>query len=447
MIMNFSVENYMSFLEEQKITFEHEYNKANIFKNNTIFEFNENKKKKAILNGAIIFGANAAGKSNVVNAINTMKNYFNKSLKFDRKEDISVKLNSFKFVKNQSNEIQFNIEFMNEIENKYYKIHYQFSINPKTSIVEREKLSYRTVLKTTLSNEVVVFLRDKNKIIDSSGEIELIVNKIKQENIEFKLFLTLLNFDINPSYFEDEICTLSYKIIKSCGESINNDLIFSNETNNLGDFYEEISINSAFKEYILKSLYEYDFALVDFTIQDITEEFIESLKNNGILGNLSDEEKVRILNNFREQKKYKVDSIHQVNNESYPLPLAAESAGTKKFLSHSLKIYESILKNRIYITDEFDSHYHHFIQEGIIRSFIYQDDRNSKTQFLIITHNPLLITQKYFAKEQICFVEKDRRTQESKIYSLKDFPNVSYNNHNWLNLYLEGRIGAVPEVF
>jgi hypothetical protein len=207
-------------------------------------------------------------------------------------------------------------------------------------------------------------------------------------------------------------------------------------------FIEALNNNPDFKKYIVTNLYKFDFAVNDFEIQDISEEFLDSLIKGGLLENA--DENVKKL--FTQLKKYKISTIHNVSTKEYKLPMADESAGTKKFLNHSLRIYESILMEKIYVSDEFDSNYHIFLQEGIIRNFV-EPETPTKTQFLLITHNPLLLNKTFFSKEQIYFVEKDRVKQNSQIFSLKDFNGISYNNHNWSNLYLSGRIGAVPEVF
>lgn len=442
MLLKFSVENFLSFYDRQEISFDHEYNSANAFKNNTIFEYKDNKKKRAVLNGGIIFGPNAAGKSNLSNALSQMRKYYLDSIKFDKKNDLTLRLKGFEFVENKKKPITFSVEFMECIGGNYYKIIYSFSINCNSHLVENESLSYQKVLKTTLSNEVIIFERTRDIIENFSKDIKEIINKIKQENLKHKLVLSLLNFDINESFFKNDIATTTYKIIEVCGNSIEKNLVFSHDdqTHSMDEFIEGINTNPKFKEYILSSLYKFDFALTDFEIQDITDEFIDSLINSHYFENVNRD---KLTSQF---KKYKVNTIHNVNNKEYKLPIGDESAGTKKFLYHSLKIYESILMEKMYISDEFDSHYHIYLQEGIIKNFIYQESQ-SKTQFLLITHNPLLLDNSFFSKEQVYFVDKDRFNQNSQIFSLKEFNNVSYNNHNWLHLYLDGRLGAVPEVF
>lgn len=443
MILKFGVENFFSFYEKQEISFDHEYNSASIYKNNTIFEYKDNKKKRAVLNGAIILGANAAGKSNIVYALSQMNTYYLDSIKFDKTADVSLRIQEFAFLDKNDRPIVFEIEFMENIDQDFYKIKYKFSINHKSFIVEDEILSYQKVLKSTLSPEKIIFERTKNSIENNPEEINNIINKIKQENIKYKLVLSLINFDINETFFNNEISTLSFRIAELCGLSLGKNLVISNDTTNRNDFIEQLDANPKFKEYILMNLYKFDFALTDFEVQDISGEIIDAFKNINLFDEKTQE---KLIAQANKSKRYRVKTIHNVDDKEYKLPINDESAGTQKFLNHSLKIYESILMEKIYISDEFDSHYHIHIQEGIINNFLYPES-SSKTQFLLITHNPLLLNPTFFAKEQIYFVEKDREKQNSYIFSLKDFDNITYNNHSWINLYLSGRFGGIPEVF
>lgn len=50
------------------------------------------------------------------------------------------------------------------------------------------------------------------------------------------------------------------------------------------------------------------------------------------------------------------------------------------------------------------------------------------------------------SKEQIWFIQKDNQLLQSELYSLAEFQDVSYQNHNWRNMYNEGRLGAIPKV-
>ena len=161
---------------------------------------------------------------------------------------------------------------------------------------------------------------------------------------------------------------------------------------------------------------------------------------------MSEESLGKFLEKIKNQNNYKITAIHKVQSRSYELPLELESDGTRKFLSQSITLFNSLINNSLYISDEFDSKYHIKIQEGILKKFIKQGD-TGRAQFLVASHNPLLLSSEFFAKEQICLIEKERSNQSSFITYLNDFKDISYNNHNWTNLYLEGRFGGIPEVF
>ena len=208
----------------------------------------------------------------------------------------------------------------------------------------------------------------------------------------------------------------------------------NSDYSNLNDFIEKVNENPNFKEQILAELYDFDFAISDFNIEDITEELIKAVTAfRRDTEKMSEENVENLLNQIKSRNNYKITTVHKVKSQSYELPLDLESDGTKKFLSQSINLFNALMNHSLYISDEFDSKYHIKIQEGILKKFLKQGS-GGRAQFLVASHNPLLLSSEFFAKEQICLIEKERSSQSSFITYLNDFKDVSYNNHNWTNL-------------
>lgn len=111
MLSKFSVQNFYSINEQVTLNFNFSNSKAHAFKQNVIFQYN-GPTKRSILNGGIIFGANASGKTNLLEALKFLKAHIDNSYKFDEKEDIMLELKPFKFAKDNST--RFKIEFILE---------------------------------------------------------------------------------------------------------------------------------------------------------------------------------------------------------------------------------------------------------------------------------------------------------------------------------------------
>ncbi|WP_322906273.1 ATP-binding protein [Paenibacillus campi] len=448
MLSKFSVSNFLSIKNELEISFNHSYSNASIFKDNILFEYYDNARKRAILNGSLLLGANASGKTNVLIGLRVMREYFLNSVSFLTPDDIEFPLQPYAFDDNPIS--TFKIEFVTEITEQLdhppssYFINYEFSFDHSLQKIKQEVLYYRKVLKTKLDQPVFIFKRLYD-VIESSLDISRILEKIKQENITHKLVLSLILFDINKTFYADEVSTLSFNLAEICGQFLNRELRFDSNGENLNEFTEALNKNEAFKQYILQNLTDFDFALANFHIQDVTDDIVAALSTSNAFAQMPTTMQKKILNDARKNRQYRIETIHQVGDNNYTLSMGLESSGTRKFLANSLHIYESILYGGLYVSDEFESHYHFRLQEGIINNFL-NEGMQQRAQFLLVTHNPFLLNPDFFAKEQIYFVDKDRETESTIVFSLKEFEGITYNNHNWSQLYMKGKFGAVPEV-
>lgn len=449
MLSRLYIENFLSFKGKHEISFNHDSSNARIFKNNILFEYKEFGRKRVILNGLLVLGANASGKSNIVNAMSFMKSIYLKSFDYNTLSDINSIVKEFLFKERSEESIPttLGIETIQSVNNNNYKINYEIKIDSKTQKIVYETLSYSEILKTTVASSINIFVRKNGKINHFSSNIKQIIKKIEQDNIEYKSLLSLLNFDLNKDFFKEEMDSIEYEIAQQFGFFLSDNFFTVDSTPRHDVFPEKLLENPEFKEYILESLHDFDFSISDFSIQDMSLDFSEALENHKLMNDLPDFLRIQVINDLKRQNQYIVHAIHKIDNIEYPLSLGSESNGTRKFLKNSFDIYEALFSEKLYVSDEFDSKYHFNIQKGIINKFINNYYENGKkSQFLIVSHNPLLLNPQYFAKEQVLFVEKERDTQESIIYPLSDFKEITYNNHNWANMYLEGRLGAIPEV-
>ena len=153
-----------------------------------------------------------------------------------------------------------------------------------------------------------------------------------------------------------------------------------------------------------------------------------------------------IANRINKEKAYQINTKHSVGGEEFILPISLESRGTRKFITEFLYIYDVIKNGKLYVCDEFEAGYHNEIQLAILNA-LFEGAQESGSQFIIFTHNTNLLSPEIFAKEQIVFIEKDRESQSSDIYKLSEYSDVTYQKHNWAKMYLEGRFGAIPEVY
>lgn len=192
---------------------------------------------------------------------------------------------------------------------------------------------------------------------------------------------------------------------------------------------------------------------------------IEFLKGTGtgIVGLLQEEkeisEKRRIINAdisalFRKHtgedvfidhdlggKDVEIQLIHKGVTGERPLPLRRESAGTRRLLIIISKVMSALDSGSLVIIDELDASLHTLVAEQILELFTDPNYNRSGAQLIATTHDTNILSCEHLRRDQIWFCEKNA-FGESSIYSLADF-KLRATDH-FEKGYLEGRFGAIP---
>jgi uncharacterized protein len=129
------------------------------------------------------------------------------------------------------------------------------------------------------------------------------------------------------------------------------------------------------------------------------------------------------------------------DGKEIPLELADESAGTR-VLFRSAGAWLNVFENgEVLLVDEIDTSLHPLLVRFLVRRFHSREGNPKNAQLVFSTHNTTLLGQDLFRRDQIWFVEKDNGG-ESRLYPLSDFkPRLGER----LDVnYLRGRYGALP---
>lgn len=122
--------------------------------------------------------------------------------------------------------------------------------------------------------------------------------------------------------------------------------------------------------------------------------------------------------------------------------LADESSGTRNLLFLTGPILEVLAKGMTLVIDELDTSLHPLLVQALVRLFHRPEVNNGGAQVLFTTHDTsLLDAYGLFRRDQIWFVEK-RRDQSSSLYPMLDFS--PRKNEALERGYLQGRYGALP---
>ena len=402
MLIRFSFKNFKSFKDENVLDMEatslkeHEYN---VVKTDNI----------NLLKVAAIYGANASGKTNVLQAFDYMKKRI--LVSDDSKKNSPIdEDNVYSFMINNE-PISLEVEILAK-NNKIYK--YGFDVL-KDSIVS-EWLYIKKINKFYM-----VFKREKNNItMKSNNKISGLANidertlflniysKIDKDNEDFNnvydWFVNANYLDLGNPRFEDFINTrISLKILS----------------------------DEKYKKELLRFIKTFDSGIEGIKT---TPDSIKEVQNNN-----------RVV---------KVELIHRGENSKLKaLPLELESNGTRKMF-HLFDFFMDALRNgMVLFIDELDAKLHPLLTRYIINLFHNSETNIGNGQLIYSTHDTVNLNKDTFRRDEIWFTEKNR-DGVSEMYALSDYildddeNNKSgkkvRNDATYNKDYLTGRYGAIP---
>jgi hypothetical protein len=118
-----------------------------------------------------------------------------------------------------------------------------------------------------------------------------------------------------------------------------------------------------------------------------------------------------------------------------------ESSGTQILFKMAGAWLNAISNSEVLLIDEIDRSLHPFLTRFLIKKFHSSITNSKNAQLLCTTHNTSLLHQELFRRDQVWFTEKDR-SGASKLYPLTTFsPRNDEVLERW---YMRGRYGAVP---
>ncbi len=135
---------------------------------------------------------------------------------------------------------------------------------------------------------------------------------------------------------------------------------------------------------------------------------------------------------------------HQGESTLYPLPLDEESDGTKKLMALAPAVEQALERGGVLLVDELESGMHPILAAFLISKFQSPDTNAHHAQLIFTTHNLDLLDEELLRKDQIYFVDKDRNSGISSLYSISEFSTPT--TENLRKGYLLGKYGATPDI-
>lgn len=145
---------------------------------------------------------------------------------------------------------------------------------------------------------------------------------------------------------------------------------------------------------------------------------------------------------------YTLRTNHIVTNDDttceYTLPFDTESEGTKRIFIFGPIIKDALENGRTIVVDEIDNSLHPLFLEYLIQLFNSRETNPNKAQLIFNTHSVETLSLDLLRRDQIYFVEKNHENGVTELYSLDEFsPRKTENVRKG---YLQGRYGAIPNI-
>ncbi len=137
----------------------------------------------------------------------------------------------------------------------------------------------------------------------------------------------------------------------------------------------------------------------------------------------------------------KVWVIHEVEGKRFRWLMQQESTGTQRLFSIAFKLLFILHAGTILLVDELGSNIHPNITRAIVRMFQSEKTNPNRAQLIFTSHDNTLQRGNLLRRDQIWFTQK-RADGSTELYPLSDFK--PRNDLAIDRAYLEGRFGAVP---
>lgn len=348
-----------------------------------------------------IYGPNGGGKSNVLEAIQTLGTMVLRPVYATKQNDgADYKFNRFPVKPFMFSEEGKNSPTEFEIFFRTRTAEYKYVLHIKDGVVVNESLD-RVKLET--NRKSALFLRKGDEINLKGVFAKLKISEGLSRNLPLLSYLGITYMDNDVvadvmNWFEDGIDFLNY-----------------------GNPFEElrmaIASSEEVKQLVLDMIREMDLNIENFRVEE------------------------------RENGRIEVFTQHVVDGFTAELTLSEESSGTKKLFGLLPFIAKSLVLGTTLVIDELDAKIHPVLLKYVIMLYNNVTSNKNGAQLIFTSHDLSTMNNEVFRRDEIWFVAKGNN-QNSKLYSLVEFKTrngeVVRKDAKYDKQYLEGKYGADP---
>lgn len=375
---------------------------------------------KRLLRFVLIYGANAAGKSNVLKALNFLREFvFATPDTIDegtqvvpfRLDQVSSDKPSYIGVRFYAKGLRYHYEL--ELDSKQVLLEklYVYQSNQPTMLFERTSTEGTSAIKFNPSviklsqaarDEIGLRCYRNMSLFAARGQVNIAIPLIDEAREWFRLSLSKM---VTP---DDRMFRKAQEMLET-DDNVRKELL-------------------SFIKYA-------DFNVVDLQTNRVQVKLSEGVKE--LFFKSGEQIPTFLSTNF----------VHKVTNgkgeEYYTLPSGLQSRGTQRILGLESAIYSANANSSVLPIDEIDSSLHPDLVEYLIYHFLRSD---AQSQVIATTHSDSLLDtiDDLLRKDSIWFTEK-QPDGNSELYSLVEYKGLNKIS-SFRRSYRGGRFGAIPNI-
>ena len=425
MIQELTIKNFLSFKDATTFSFEATDDKT--LEDCQVVQVGNTR----LLRFALVYGANASGKSNLLAAFEFLRRFW-----FERKETKEQRTNVVPFLFDKatvSEPSSFELVFFVDT------VKYEYKVELDSKAILNECLSsYKTVEPTPLFKRT---LNDGVSVVELDARLNVPEAALQEISLKCLPNMSFIAASDMVNYMLPEISDVRHWMHYGFAP------VILPESEIFQVAQEKIHDDEDLKEHLLAFIRHADFNITEVHTEK-KEIKIPNFLKTAILQNesLSKDQKDELLgegtmNAFRTSFEHSV--VNARGSETYSLAADLQSSGTRRTFGVEMAIYLALKQQRLQAIDEIESSLHPELVEFVLTQFLQEKGRS---QLLITTHyDPLLDeVDDMFRKDMVWFTEKGK-DGATRLYSLTDFMGLNEIS-SFRRFYRNGRFGALPNI-
>jgi AAA15 family ATPase/GTPase len=432
MIQELKFRNFLSFRDETTFSFEptkdEPINRVAVMADGT-----------KLLRFAVVFGANASGKSNFLEAFDFLRRFWTQ---VPTRNDLSTRVIPFLLDKETPNEDS-------SFEMKFYiaDVRYWYKLSLNKEYVSSESLYF---YKEDSAQPTRIFWREytegQSVVKFNSAAVKLKATEVDAININcwknMSFFASMTKVNMSIPHISTVIKWVSDKLLPG----IDYQTVLSDYAK------EKMLKDDDFRQYLQTFIKTADLRIAEIKVK----ESIHTLNEN----QLKAIAETPFIDNEQRQEILSKGSISNIDTgflvrvkndrgeEEYILPENRQSAGTTRVIEIESAIYTAIKEQAFLAFDEIEASMHPALLDFVLHEFLKVND-NNQSQLLVTTHyDPLLEgldVNESFGKDSVWFTEK-HEDGNTELYPLTDFKGLNKLS-SIRKSYKSGRFGAIPDIY